>query len=110
MLSRQPVPGIYLSVNETVNEDELVVRVQKGDLSAFERLLDLHSSPLRAFVAMKLPIPHLIDEIAHETFVFSHRHIMDFKAGTDFREMASGDRVQSDSEGDSAPPATRQKS
>ena len=33
---------------------------------------------------MKLPISHLIDEIAHETFVFSHRHISDFKAGTDF--------------------------
>lgn len=65
-------------------ESELVARVQKGDLSAFERLLELHSSHLRAFVAMKLPVPHLIDEIAHETFVFSHRHIMDFKAGTDF--------------------------
>ncbi len=65
-------------------ESELVLRVQKGDLDAFEQLLELHSSHLRAFVAMKLPVPHLIDEIAHETFVFSHRHIMDFKAGTDF--------------------------
>lgn len=61
-----------------------MLRVQRGDLSAFERILELHSSHLRAFVAMKLPIPHLIDEIAHETFVFSHRHIHDFKAGTDF--------------------------
>ena len=33
---------------------------------------------------MKLPVAHLIDEIAHETFVFAHRHIDDFKAGTDF--------------------------
>jgi len=78
------VPGIYFCVRESEKEDELVVRVQKGDLAAFERLLELHSSHLRAFVAMKLPIAHLIDEIAHETFVFSHRHIMDFKAGTDF--------------------------
>lgn len=82
--------GIYLPVSEMERaaekeaESELVVRVQKGDLTAFERLLELHSSHLRAFVAMKLPVPHLIDEIAHETFVFSHRHIMDFKAGTDF--------------------------
>ncbi len=65
-------------------EDELVVRVQRGELEAFEALLARHSSRLRAFVAMKLPIPHLIDEIAHETFVFSHRHILDFKPGTDF--------------------------
>ena len=33
---------------------------------------------------MKLPITHLIYELAHETFVFAYRHIMDFKAGTDF--------------------------
>lgn len=71
-------------MNEHETETALVVRVQDGDLSAFEELLNLHSSRLRAFVAMKLPIPHLIDEIAHETFVFAHRHIMDFEPGTDF--------------------------
>lgn len=71
-------------VKEQETEGELVVRVQRGDLSAFERLLELHSSHLRAFVAMKLPIPHLIDEVSHEAFVFAHRHIHDFKAGTDF--------------------------
>jgi RNA polymerase sigma-70 factor (ECF subfamily) len=71
-------------VKEPETETDLVVRVQRGDLTAFERLLELHSSPLRAFVAMKLPVPHLIDEIAHEAFVFAHRHIHDFKPGTDF--------------------------
>ena len=59
-------------------------RVQDGDLAAFEGLLALHSSRLRAFVAMKLPIPHLIDEIAHDTFIFAHRNIVNFEAGTDF--------------------------
>ena len=68
--------------NET--ETDLVIRVQKGELSAFEELLKLHSSRLRAFVAMKLPVAHLIDEIAHDTFVFAHRHIDDFESGTDF--------------------------
>ena len=71
-------------VKEQEREGELVVRVQRGDLAAFERLLELHSAHLRAFVAMKLPVPHLIDEIAHEAFVFAHRHIHDFKPGTDF--------------------------
>lgn len=65
-------------------ETDLVLKVQEGDLGAFEQLLELHSSRLRAFVAMKLPVPHLIDEIAHEAFVFAHRHIDDFEAGTDF--------------------------
>ena len=66
------------------SERELVEKVQEGDLSAFEALLRTHSSRLRAFIAMKLPVPHLIDEIAHETFVFAHHHILDFEAGTDF--------------------------
>ncbi len=67
-----------------VDETKLVIRVQSGDLMAFEGLLSAHSSRLRAFVAMKLPIPHLIDEIAHETFLFAWRHIQEFEAGTDF--------------------------
>ncbi len=71
-------------MSEHETETSLVVRIQDGDLSAFEELLNLHSHRLRAFIAMKLPIPHLIDEIAHETFVFAHRHILDFEAGTDF--------------------------
>lgn len=83
-LSQNAARGYTWAVNEEGTEEELVLLVQRGDLSAFERLLELHSSHLRAFVAMKLPVPHLIDEIAHETFVFSHRHIHDFKAGTDF--------------------------
>jgi len=66
------------------SETDLVLRIQRGELSAFEELLNRHSSRLRAFIAMKLPVPHLIDEIAHETFVFAHRHILDFEAGTDF--------------------------
>jgi len=66
------------------DEETLVKSVQEGDLASFEKLIDRHASHLRAFVAMKLPVPHLIDEIAHEAFVFAHRHIHDFKAGTDF--------------------------
>jgi RNA polymerase sigma-70 factor, ECF subfamily len=66
------------------NEETLVKNVQKGDLASFERLIDSHASHLRAFVAMKLPVPYLIDEIAHEAFVFAHRHIHEFDAGTDF--------------------------
>jgi RNA polymerase sigma-70 factor (ECF subfamily) len=65
-------------------EDELIRAVQAGDLGDFEELIHRHSAHLRAFVAMRLPIAHLIDEIAHETFVFAYRHILDFEAGTDF--------------------------
>lgn len=83
-VSQERFERVYGMVKENETEDDFVVRVQGGDLSAFEGLLDLHSSHLRAFVAMKLPVPHLVDEIAHEAFVFAHRHILDFKPGTDF--------------------------
>lgn len=69
---------------DTHREDELVRAVQAGQLDAFEELIHAHASRLRAFVAMRLPVSHLIDELAHETFVFAYHHIDDFEAGTDF--------------------------
>ncbi len=87
-LSQNGRVGLYLRVEAPAqpfdNETELIFSVQSGSLEAFEALLALHSSRLRSFVAMKLPVPHLIDEISHETFVFAYRQIGDFKAGTDF--------------------------
>lgn len=65
-------------------EDEWIRAVQGGELEPFEDLIHLHATRLRAFIAMRLPVAHLIDEIAHETFVFAHRKIDDFEAGTDF--------------------------
>ncbi len=67
------------------DEAALVYAVQEGNSQAFERLLDAHLDSLRAFIALKLPVPHLIDEIAHEAFVFAFRRIADFEAGTSFR-------------------------
>lgn len=67
-----------------VDEDVLIRAVQAGDLAEFESLIHRHGSHLRAFVAMRLPVAHLIDELAHETFVFAYRHITDFEVGTDF--------------------------
>ncbi len=65
-------------------ETALVKRVQSGDLHAYEELLDIHSHRLRAFIALKLPISHLIDEIAHESFIFAHANIQKFDPYTDF--------------------------
>lgn len=67
------------------DEDVLVARVQFGDTAAFDPLVDLHLPQLRAFIALKLPISHLVDEIAHETFVFAFRHLATFEVGTSFR-------------------------
>ncbi len=70
--------------DEQIAEDELIREVQAGNLAAFEQLINLHSSRLRAFVSMRLPVSHLIDEIAHEAFVFAYRHLDEFTPGSNF--------------------------
>ncbi|MBE7500083.1 MAG: sigma-70 family RNA polymerase sigma factor [Verrucomicrobiales bacterium] len=63
-------------------EDALILRVQHGDLNAFEPLVDLHLPHVRAFIALRTPAAHLVDELAHEVFVYAFRHISEFTAGT----------------------------
>lgn len=69
----------------THDESALVRALQAGDTRAFETLLDAHLDHLRAFIALKLPVAHLVNEIAHESFVFAYRNIHNFEAGTSFR-------------------------
>lgn len=66
-------------------EADLIRAVQAGDTAAFEPLVDTHLDHVRAFIALRLPQPHLVDELAHETFVFAFRHLTGFTAGTAFR-------------------------
>lgn len=71
--------------SDSAPDDPLIARVQAGDTAAFGLLLDRHLPAVRAFVALKLPVAHLVDEIAHEAFVFAFRHIGEFTVGTSFR-------------------------
>ncbi len=71
--------------NEPLDEEALVRAVQAGDTRAFGPLVDMHLDHLRAFIALKLPVAHLVNEIAHETFVFAYRNIGAFTAGTPLR-------------------------
>src|SRR5579862_5838493 len=66
-------------------DGDLITRVQKGDGAAFGPLLDRHLVNIRSFVALKVPVAHLVDELTHETFVFAYQHIAQFEAGTAFR-------------------------
>jgi len=61
--------------SESASESELLCRVQSGDVDAFAPLVRRHLSEIRAFVCLRLPVPHLADEITHETFVFAFREI-----------------------------------
>lgn len=66
-------------------EEARVQAAQAGDHAAFEALLDAHLGHLRTFLALKAPVPGLVDELAHDTFVFAHSRLGDFQPGTSFR-------------------------
>ena len=68
-----------------VNDETLLEAVQRGELHAFESLVDRHLDHIHAFISLRLPVPHLVDELTHETFVFAFRHIHEFAPGTAFR-------------------------
>lgn len=76
-----------MSADATNNSAEaaLIRAVQAGDAAAFEPLVDTHLDHLRAFIALKLPVAHLVDQLAHETFLFAFRNLARFTAGTSFR-------------------------
>ena len=68
-----------------VTDLDLIQAVQRGELQAFEVLLDRHLDPVHAFISLRLPLAHLTDELTHECFVFAFRHIREFTAGAGFR-------------------------
>jgi RNA polymerase sigma-70 factor (ECF subfamily) len=70
---------------EPFDENDLITRVQNGEGAAFSPLLDHYLGEIRAFLALRSPAWHLVDELAHEAFVFAYFHIQDFEVGTSFR-------------------------
>lgn len=67
---------------DPAQESSLILKVQDGDLEAFGPLVDQHLPHVRAFIALRSPALHLVDELAHETFVFAFRNVRQFEAGT----------------------------
>ncbi|HEX7897267.1 MAG TPA: sigma factor [Planctomycetota bacterium] len=68
-----------------MSDEEAVQRVQEGERDAFGPLMDGHLGALRAFVALRVPRVHLVDEIVHEAFVFAYLNIQKYRRGTSFR-------------------------
>ncbi len=65
-----------------LDDTALVQAVQAGEARAFEPLVDRHLAHVHSFVALRLPVAHLVDEITHETFVAAFRMMDRFTAGT----------------------------
>jgi RNA polymerase sigma-70 factor (ECF subfamily) len=72
------------------DDADLLRRVKRGDRDAFAPVVRRHLPSLRAFVALHLPVAHLADEVAHETFVFAFRHLHEFDLQRPFRPWLRG--------------------
>lgn len=70
------------SSSEPPNDAALARQVERGDEAAFRKLMELHLQRLRSFLALRAPVPDLIDEVAHDTFVFAYQNLGDFTEGS----------------------------
>lgn len=69
-------------MHDAPTDSDLARAVADGNDAAFRELLHRHLQPLRAYIALRAPVPDLIDEVAHDAFVFAHRRICDFTEGS----------------------------
>ncbi|MES2594192.1 MAG: RNA polymerase sigma factor [Verrucomicrobiota bacterium] len=64
------------------SDESLVRQALDGSDDAFRALLALHLQPLRTYLALRAPLPQVIDEVAHDAFVFAYQHLEDFRSGS----------------------------
>ncbi len=69
-------------MTDSPTDTELARSIATGNEAAFRELVRRHLQPLRAFLALRAPVPDLIDELAHDAFVFAYRRINDFTEGS----------------------------
>ena len=79
------MPTIPSNPEGESSDEALIDAAQRGEESAFAQLVRRHLPAVSAFIAMKLPVAHLADELTHETFVFAFRNLAGFELQTSFR-------------------------
>lgn len=69
-------------MSDSLTDADLARSVMTGHEPAFRELLTRHLQPLRSYLALRAPVPDLIDEVAHDAFVFAYRRMADFSEGS----------------------------
>lgn len=62
-------------------ESELLKRVKKNDLRAYEKLMEVHLPRIKAYIAYALPLQEKINDLTQEVFIFAFQRIDDFSEG-----------------------------
>ena len=81
----RPSAGAVVGVDEV-----LVSRAKAGDLAAYEELVRGNVRRLRAYIALRAPAPHLVDELAQEAFIVAHGKLDKLRPGTPFLAWVRG--------------------
>ena len=68
LAAQQQFGGIYFMEPETLSGEELYDRFQKGDVSAFEELVEMYKDPLFSFIKGIVPDWHDAEELLIDTF------------------------------------------
>src|SRR5207244_1937653 len=84
-VTKRAMPSVPTNPPADSSDAALIARVQRGDQDAFAALVRRHLPAVRAFIAMKLPVEHVADELTHETFVFAFHNLVGFELHTSFR-------------------------
>ena len=67
-----------------MDEQDAIKKVKDGDKEAFEIIMRMHVRALRAYLSFKAPVPDLVEEVAHRSFIFAYLHIDEFESGRPF--------------------------
>jgi RNA polymerase sigma-70 factor, ECF subfamily len=66
----------------TLEDTVLAQRVaQQQDQEAFSQLLERHLRLLRTYLALRAPMPELVDRVIVDVFLYVHEHIASFPGG-----------------------------
>jgi RNA polymerase sigma-70 factor, ECF subfamily len=69
---------------------ELVQRTLRGDLAAFELLVQRHHFAIRSFFAARLNDPYSAEDLAQETFLAAFRNLKKYEQGRPFMAWLRG--------------------
>ncbi|MEX2382379.1 MAG: sigma-70 family RNA polymerase sigma factor [Opitutales bacterium] len=64
--------------------EKALQRVKRGDLDAYEEIVCAYYPRVRAFLYQRCPYPDVVDETAHETFIWVFDHLDRYQIGTRF--------------------------
>ena len=67
-----------------MEEPELISRSQRGDLDAFNRLVELYQGQVYnvAFRMLGSQAAAAAEDLAQETFISAYRHVRDYRGGS----------------------------